>query len=102
METVITETNNFLCMSSTLNHDILLIFTTADRPEDHCTIPMWLSKLSPLRFDEKYRHNCDVAKETPGTWNWLLKSPEFISWRDWRASSEDGNSRRLLCSGIRK
>ncbi|KAI0864915.1 hypothetical protein F4860DRAFT_501072 [Xylaria cubensis] len=66
------------------------------------TVGKWLSKSSPIRFDEKHRDTFEVAKKTPGTWRWLLDCDEFKSWRDWQASSEDEEPRRLLCSGIRK
>ncbi|KAI1120343.1 hypothetical protein F5Y10DRAFT_128012 [Nemania abortiva] len=68
--------------------------------ESHRIIPDWLSKPSPLRFNEKHRDIYSVAKKTPGTWKWLLDADEFKSWRDWPANSEDETPRRLLCSGI--
>ncbi|KAI0186372.1 hypothetical protein EV127DRAFT_308067, partial [Xylaria flabelliformis] len=64
------------------------------------TVGKWLSKSSPIRFDEKHRDTFEVAKKTPGTWKWVLDCDEFKSWRDWQASSEDEEPRRLLCSGI--
>ncbi|KAI1742690.1 hypothetical protein F4680DRAFT_24042 [Xylaria scruposa] len=64
------------------------------------TVGKWLSKSSPIRFDEKHRDTFEVAKKTPGTWKWLLDCDEFKSWRDWQASSEDEEPRRLFCSGI--
>ncbi|KAF2964017.1 hypothetical protein GQX73_g9554 [Xylaria multiplex] len=73
---------------------------TYDGAESLWTIPKWLSKSSPVRFDEKHRDTSEVAKKTPDTWKWLLNYPEFKSWRDWRAGSEDEEPRRLLCSGI--
>ncbi|KAI1156147.1 hypothetical protein F4825DRAFT_346270 [Nemania diffusa] len=68
--------------------------------ESRWTIPKWLSKSSPIRFDEKHRDTFEVAKKTPDTWKWLLDYPDFKSWRDWEANSDDDEPRRLLCSGI--
>lgn len=83
-------------------HDIPLTLTTVVDAESRWTIPKWLSKSSPIRFDEKHRDTFEVAKKTPDTWKWLLDYPDFKSWRDWEANSDDDEPRRLLCSGIRK